>query len=168
MKRAIGFMVCALGVLVCSCAENADIETEKLAFDRAAAESEVLAVLDQYVTAWKNQDADMYVDMFAHDAELVIFNSVPAVTYSGWENWNTVVHEAFDQYAEAEISYREAVITICPSGDAAWLRCYLDGEMTSAEGTRVIDGIRTTWILDRRDEGWKIVHSHWSMPEPNQ
>lgn len=124
----------------------------------------VKSVLKSYVQAWNSLDADMYMLNFARDEKLLIFNSNPAVTYQGWEKMNQLVHQAFKENRKAEVKFRDAQVRVFPSKKAAWLTCYLDGHFEAGDKVTAIKGIRTTWILEKREGQWRIVHAHWSLP----
>jgi len=128
----------------------------------------VRSVLESYVQAWNSLDADQYMSNFVRDVNLLIFNSNPAVTYQGWEKMNELVHQAFQANRDPEIKFRDVRIQVSDSGDLAWLACYLDGHFTSGDKVNTMTGIRTTWILEKRDGLWRIVHSHWSLPEKDK
>jgi ketosteroid isomerase-like protein len=131
-----------------------------LAVTSAAQEAEVLAVVKTLSKAHYDKNAGLFAEQFAREA--AIFNLAPPLLHRGvdleekkaWFNsWSTPI----------EIEPRDFEVTI--SGDLAFCHGYLrlTGTKKGAEGA-VSFWMRETLCLERRDDGWKIVHEHASVP----
>jgi len=63
-----------------------------------------------------------------------------------------------------DISFRDVVIKIHASGKIAWLSCYEDWNyIEQGQSISLKDG-RMTWVLEKLNGNWVIVHVHWSSP----
>jgi uncharacterized protein (TIGR02246 family) len=156
MKDLIMFLLVVAFIALNSCAKQVDIEAEK---------TNVQSVLSRYVKAWETLDAEMYLKNFAHDTDMVIFSSIPTVSYVGWETFKEVVQEGFGKYGNTKVSFSDERVKVHPSGNVAWLSCYFDFDFVSEGQPTSVKGIRTTWILEKRNGNWVIVHAHWSLPQ---
>lgn len=121
-----------------------------------SAESEILALIDQWNEALKSGDADRVTALYASDAILL-----PTLS-------NKVRHN------HAEIrDYFEHVVAMGPSGviDEANVRVFGDLAISSglytfalADGSSVSG--RFTYVCRKSPDGWRIIEHHSSrMPE---
>jgi ketosteroid isomerase-like protein len=121
----------------------------------------VREVLDRFRTGWEALDAAVVLSCFDDsDATTVIGTDVP-------EYWRTYaeMEAPFRAMADAftEPEYRWVVeprITVV--GDVAWADGVLSTRLT-AQGAEVSADLRSTWVLARRDDGWKVAQAHFSV-----
>ncbi|MGD9346465.1 MAG: SgcJ/EcaC family oxidoreductase [Candidatus Aminicenantes bacterium] len=160
------FMVLSLVFLLCftfGCQQGEEV-TEEPAVDLEAEKANVQAVLNQYVEAWENLDIELFSKVFSHDDDIVIFSASPNKRYVGWEVFREDVQKSFHEMTSVEISFRDISIEVHASGNIAWLSCLEDWDFVY-QGQPVSDeGARVTWILEKRNGQWVIIHAHWSMP----
>ena len=122
--------------------------------------SAVQAVLETQQTAWNRGDLDAYMAGYLK-SEALIFTSGGKINH-GWQN-------AYDHYKARYGSDRAAmgqlafeIIEIDPIG--------ADGAVVLGRwkltGTEHAGGGVFSVILERRPEGWRIVHDHTSLDAP--
>jgi beta-aspartyl-peptidase (threonine type) len=125
--------------------------------DRAA----ISAVLDRQVAAWNRGDLATYMEGYAR---------TPALVFTSGGNIRRGWQEAFDHYQARYATDPKAMGTLAfqidsidPVGaDGAVVLGHWDLTGTAHAGRGVF-----TLVLERRPEGWRIVHDHTSVsPEP--
>jgi ketosteroid isomerase-like protein len=122
--------------------------------------ADILALIEKLHQAHRNKDAAGIAATYAQDA--AIFDLAPPLLHQGinvnekrdWLNsWETPI----------KLEARDLRITV--SGDFAFCHCFLrmSGTKRGPEG-RVSFWMRETLCLERRANGWLIVHEHPSVP----
>lgn len=151
-KLLMAFALLAIILSASCCPQKADIEAEKAA---------VKTVLDQYVTSVENEDMDLYAKNVAHDTEMVNFGGFgdPIV---GWDALKKVMEGQNEALSETKITVSDLVIHVSETGTLAWATCLWNLKAIMGESPMELP-IRCTWILEKRDSSWIIVHFHKSM-----
>jgi uncharacterized protein (TIGR02246 family) len=153
MNRIVVILMLAAIVLPVSCGpQKADIEAEKAA---------VKAVLDQYVTSVENEDMNTYAQLVVHDSEMMNFGGFgdPIV---GWDALKEVMEGQNEALSETEITVSDMAIHVSEMGNLAWATCLWNLKAIMGENPIELP-IRCTWVLEKRDSKWLIVHFHKSM-----
>lgn len=153
MKTVMAALMLAALVLLASCGpQKLDIEAEKAA---------VKAVLDQYVTSVENEDMNLYAQLVAHDAEMVNFGGFgdPIV---GWDALRKVMEGQNAALSQTKITVSDLAIHVSETGTLAWARCLWNLKATMGDTPADLP-IRCTWVLEKREDRWVIVHFHKSM-----
>lgn len=123
--------------------------------------ADVREVLDRFRIGWESLDAEMVLSCFDDSpATTVIGTDLPEY----WRGFAEMA-EPFRAMAGAfsDPEYRWAVeprITV--AGDMAWADGVLATRLT-ADGAEVAADLRSTWVLARRANGWKVVQAHFSV-----
>jgi ketosteroid isomerase-like protein len=123
-------------------------------------EAAILAVIEAMSRAHRDKDADLFGAQYVEGA--AIFNLAPPLIHHGidrdekrawFDSWSTPV----------TIVARDMKVSV--SGDMAVCHGYLQmsGTKKGAEAS-VRFWMRETLVLERREDGWKIVHEHTSVP----
>ena len=94
---------------------------------------------------------------------MVLFGGISRIV--GFDAWREIVQKSFEQYDSAEASLRDVVIEINHSGDVSWLTCYLDLKSVVQGEERNEKGTSATYVFEKRNGKWLIVHAHWSAPD---
>ena len=165
MKKYLS--VIPLVLLVCfvvGCQQPVEEVAEEPAVDIEAEKENVQAVLNQYAEAWETLDIESFSNVFSHDDDLVIFSASPNKRYVGWEIFNEDVQKSYEEIENVEISFRDISIRVHASGTIAWLSCLEDWNFVFQGQSISDEDARVTWILEKRDGKWVIIHAHWSMP----
>lgn len=124
-----------------------------------AADAEIRMVLDQMVEAQNAGDRDRYVASLAHRPDAIHIGTDP-------DEWWTV-DELSRSLSDGDNSDIKLVIdemTVhAETDDVAW--AVGRGHFESAAGKS--RPVRTSGVLTRDGDGWKLVHSHASIGVPN-
>jgi beta-aspartyl-peptidase (threonine type) len=147
----------ASGAALGGCAASAPHVARFESADRAA----ISAVLDRQVEAWNRGDLAAYMDGYAR---------TPALVFTSGGNVRRGWQEAFDHYQARYATDAKAMGTLAfhvdsidaVGADGAVVLGHYDLTGTTHAGRGVF-----TLVLERRPEGWRIIHDHTSVsPEP--
>jgi uncharacterized protein (TIGR02246 family) len=139
---------------IITCAQPAvDIEAETAAIN---------ALLVEYVKSVETEDIELYAKLVAHDTAMVNFGGFgrPIV---GWDALKKVMEGQNEMLSETKIAVSGLQIHISADGKLAWATCLWDLKAMMAENPVELP-IRCTWVLEKSEAGWMIVHFHKSMP----
>jgi len=165
MKKLL--TIIPLVILLCftfSCQKQGEEVAEEPVVDVEAEKAKVKSVLDKYIEAWKNEDLEIFSKIFAPDEDIVIFLADSPELFIGWETWKEKIQSYFEPIENIDVSFRDEFIKVHSSGDMAWLSCIEDANYVyKGEPVRVKGG-RVTWVMEKRNGNWVIVHAHWSVP----
>jgi uncharacterized protein (TIGR02246 family) len=129
------------------------------AADPAAVERDVRALLDDQVTAWNRGDLEGFMAGYWQSDELR-FASGGDVTFG----WNATLERYRTSYPDratmGTLSFVDIDVRALGADHAlAFGRWVLDREADRPTGL-------FTLVLERRAEGWRVVHDHTSAGEP--
>ncbi len=129
-----------------------DVEAEKEA---------VAGILDNYVKSMVDEDMTLYGQVMAHDSDMVNFGAFgePII---GWDALKTVITGQNEMLSETSIDVSDANIHIGPDGTTAWATSLWTLKAKAGENEMNLP-VRCTWVLEKRDAGWIIVHFHKSI-----
>ncbi|MFH1010047.1 MAG: nuclear transport factor 2 family protein [bacterium] len=125
------------------------------------AEKEIKSVLDQYVSSVEKEDMGQYAKIVAHDSTSANFGSMggPIV---GWEALRQVMEGQNASLDSIRIEQSDVVIHILPGGTSAWATSLW--RFRAKAGQTLLDlPVRCTWILEKREGKWLIIHFHKSV-----
>lgn len=134
---------------------KADIKTE----------AEVMAVLNQLMEAYKKQDLDGALELYAPDPDVVTIGTGIDEKRIGLADRKAQLERDFAQVKD--ISIQLGWHSISAAGSVAWVaaditaRGRVGGQETSVP-------MRTTMVLERRGNRWLIVQGHSSLPAASQ
>lgn len=119
------------------------------------------AVLAQYVESIETENMDLYSSVMSHDSTMVNFGAMgePII---GWEALKKVIEAQNVALSDTDIETEDVRMHMAPTGDHAWatslwtLHAKMDDKPVEMH-------IRCTWVLEKMDAGWKIVHFHKSV-----
>ena len=130
-----------------------NVETEK---------SAIKSVLDGYITSIENADIEMYGKILAHDPDMVNFGTDATERIVGWDALREVILAQNAALSGTKIKQSDVTINIAPDGRFAWATSMWDFRAIMAEQPIELPA-RCTWILEKQDAGWTIVHFHKSV-----
>ncbi|MFQ6084120.1 MAG: YybH family protein [Candidatus Aminicenantia bacterium] len=146
---SIGF----LSVLSCQKAPTpVDIEAEKAL---------IKAVLESYVKSIEDEDMELYAQNMAHNPEMVNFGGFgdPII---GWDALKKAIKGQNEALSETKITVSDLKIHVSEDGKFGWATCLWDLKAIMGENPIELP-IRCTWILEKQENRWIIVHWHKSM-----
>lgn len=121
--------------------------------------SELVALLAEFVDELNRGDGEAAVRRFASAGELLVIGT-------GSDEWledPDIVRDAFRQEAGTLHADFEQVKAY-EEGPFGWVAAR--GRMTLPDGEAV--PVRWTLVLHRGSDGWKILHTHLSVPDDQQ
>ncbi len=122
----------------------------------------VSAVLDSYVKAVLYEDMELYGKNVAHDETMVNFGGFGG-PINGWTALQELMQQQNASLSDTKIDVSDLKIHVSPDGRLAWATCLWTLTATVGED-RVELPLRCTWILEKRENQWVIVHFHKSTP----
>ncbi len=152
MKRFFILLCGSALVSTLGCQPKVDIDTEK---------AEVNAILESYVASIETEDIDLYGKVMAHDAEMTNFGGFgdPIV---GWDALKAVIEGQNEALSEIKIIVSDLAIHIPKTAEIAWATNLWTFKAMMGENPVELP-IRCTWVLEKRQNAWVIVHFHKSM-----
>ena len=132
---------------------SVDIEAETVAVE---------TVLDDYVRSVETENMEAYAKLVVHDSAMINFGGFgkPII---GWDALKKVMEGQNEMLSETKIEVSGLRISVFDDGKLAWATCMWGLKAMMAEN-QVELPIRCTWVLEKREAGWIILHFHKSMP----
>lgn len=134
--------------------------TAALAVD--AEKAAIRDVLDGYVRAVATEDMDLYGQAVAHDPAMVNFGTGAEERIVGWAALQEMMNAQNEALSNTSITQRDVTINVAPDGQFAWATSLWDLSATVGED-KIEVPIRCTWVLQKGDYGWEIIHFHKSV-----
>jgi len=153
-KTSVSAAVCTLlFVVVAGCRDAGRIEADKTA---------VKAVLDSYITSIENEDIQLYADIFVHDPDMVNFGTEASQRIVGWDVLKRAIEDQNAALSGTKITQTDVTVNVSPEGRFAWATSLWSFKATMQ--AQAIDlPVRCTWVLEKRNNKWGIVHFHKSV-----
>ncbi len=127
------------------------------------AASEVRDVLLKNAAGFERGDLTAIEGLWAHGDDVTVFENGRA-NY-GWTDFRE--HHLKPELAHVNnLRYQLSDIKTSVSGTTAWATFKFSMSSQSEAGTRERNGVGTA-VLEKRADGWKIVHWHSSTPRTN-
>jgi len=160
MKRKNTIMECiliamyaSLLAVVLGCRDQRSVEVDR---------SAIKAVLDSYILSIENEDIELYGKIFVHDPDMVNFGTGANERIVGWETLKKAIEDQNAALSETKITQSDVTINISSDRQFAWATSLWNFKATME--TQVMQlPIRCSWILEKQDNEWKIVHFHKSV-----
>lgn len=127
-----------------------------------AEKSAVKSVLDRYITSVENADIDSYAKNVVHDQDMVNFGTDASECIVGWAALREVMQAQNAALSGTKITQRDVTISVSPEGRFAWATSLWDFKATMG-GQAIELPVRCTWILEKREAEWELVHFHKSV-----
>jgi len=154
--------------LSCKKAEKEEAEEIAAAVDLEAAKVAVNSVLDQWIQVIDTENLELFSKLMAHDPDMVSFGTDAAERWVGYESLENSMKKQFESTEENKGTSRERVITVHKSGEVAWWSELWDWKGKAQGQPFVLEGMRLTGVLEKRNGNWVIVHVHASVPVSGQ
>jgi uncharacterized protein (TIGR02246 family) len=155
MRKAVVVLMAAAFLLPLSCApQKADIEAEK---------AQVKAVLEEYVRAVETEDMELYASHMAHAPMMMNFGGFGGPII-GWDALKEVMEGQNQALSETDITASDLAIHVSEDGKMAWATCLWNLKAMMGENPVELP-VRCTWVLEKKDNKWTIVHFHKSMAQ---
>ena len=120
-------------------------------------------LLDREVKAINARDLNGLSEVWAQDDQITLFDVPPQGRFQGWKVIGRQWRAFFDQFSE--IHMETGTVRIEMAGDTAWAT--YDWTLTGKMGDRPLaDRGQATAIYRRGEQGWRLVHAHYSPAPP--
>lgn len=128
-------------------------------------EAEVMDVIQAFMETYARRDRDGLMALFAQDPDSVLIGTGVDEKRVGTRE---IEAQANRDWAQSEYAFFELVnYDISGAGPVAWVVAdMVANALTGSERVRFM--VRQTFILERREGRWLIVHVHTSMPSLQQ
>jgi uncharacterized protein (TIGR02246 family) len=152
MKTLAVLLVALALVLAAGCQQRVGVAAETAA---------VTAVLNDYIASVEKEEIDLYGKVMAHDAGMVNYGTGGAPIV-GWNALKKIIEDQNAALSQTRITASNVSVKILPAGDWAWATSLW--EFKAVMGGKTLDlPVRCTWILEKRDGRWVVVHFHKSI-----
>ena len=149
---SIIFSITAL-MLIMGCQKSVDTAAEK---------SAIQGILDSYILSIENEDIELYGKIFVHVPNMVNFGTGANERIVGWDALKKVIEEQNAALSETKITQSDVTINVSVDGQFAWATSLWNFKATM--GGQVMQlTVRCSWILEKQNNNWKIVHFHKSV-----
>ena len=131
----------------------------------ARTEAEVRAVLTRLTDSYRQRDLEQLVACFAPDADTVMYGTGVDEKRMGLDEIRAQAQRDWDQTDEIAMAFDWT--SISAAGPVAWAA--VDGGFKiRAGGQKFTMPARGTFVLEKRDDKWLVVQSHFSAPAAQQ
>ncbi|MGD0932593.1 MAG: nuclear transport factor 2 family protein [Candidatus Korobacteraceae bacterium] len=120
-------------------------------------EREVLAVLERYGEALRNNDPKALIGVFTGDEDTMLMGAISGEFAVGASQVEEMFRRVFVEPQHMSMTW-DRVEVFC-SGEVAWFAA--DGALVAWD-TRI--AYRLSGVLERRDGQWKLAQFHGSVP----
>jgi len=150
------FIALPILCLLLSCTDKVDSETEK---------SNVIEVVNGLYQSFEDKDIDLMSEVMAHDQSMLSFGTGISDLHNSWAEWiknHIVQFKAFDK---AKINSKNMNVYLSQNSNVAWFADVSDWTLIVENDTIEMKDIRITGVLEKRNNVWKIVQIHASVPQ---
>ena len=157
LKLSTSLVVAGLLQTACTIETNTEAEME-----------EAKVVVDDFWRAISVQDLDLLSRAVAHDEELVMFGTDAAERWIGSSAFLSAEEQMMQAFDVKRLDRRDETLQIHLRGGVAWFSTVFDLEISVDGEVASLTGLRTTGVLEKRNDDWVIVQSHTSVPVSGQ
>ena len=120
-------------------------------------------LVPKIVASWETFDLAKIEPYYAKDGDLTYFDLAP-LKYNNWADYRATVPKVlFEPNASLKLKVNDD-LRVHSRGSLAWATFTFGADMTTKQGaTSHLDG-RWTMVLEKRGQGWIVVHEHVSAP----
>jgi uncharacterized protein (TIGR02246 family) len=129
-----------------------------------AEKASIKSVLNNYVRAVENDDIESYGKVLAHDPDMVNFGTDASERVVGWDALKKAMQAQFLAMPRSRITVSDVTVNVLAGGRVAWATSLwvFKGTLAATAQTMEVHA-RCTWVLEKRETGWVIVHFHKSV-----
>ena len=124
----------------------------------------VKEVIENYAKSWITEDIELYSSTVMHDESLIHVGGSQALNWiEGWTELKEIINNQNQSLNDTDIDETTSWINFSQSGKFAWAVTLWDLTTTLNDGTKCFLPLRCTWILEKKNGSWIIVHFHKSI-----
>lgn len=117
--------------------------------------------MDLFVRAFRDRDVNLMMSLFSPD--MVAFDIIPPLQYTGNDTYRKVWEETFSLF-QGTIAIEIRNLHITAEKEVAFSYGFLRLNATMMNGRKIGYWERLTCCFQKRDGKWLIVHEHVSLP----
>lgn len=125
------------------------------------AEAEVAAVLERFRRGWEEHDIEGVLSCFAEADDTVVIGTDAGEYWRGYRSLVEPFRAMGSSFEEARYTWLEGPV-IGADGTLAWADGVLE-TVLRVGGERVAARLRTTWLLRRGNDEWRVTQAHFSV-----
>lgn len=161
MKKLKLIIVISLAFLISACMPQGE-KVAEVDFDKEL--SDIRMVLEQYELARESEDFSTIEQIWSSDADIVLFGTEGDEQLVGFEAIRKAMVRQFNELENTLINISDQKIRINREGNMAWFSEVLDYNFIYMGEDMAFEGIRFTGVLEKKDDQWKLVQGHLSVP----
>ena len=150
------FIALPILCLLLSCTDKVDSDTEK---------SNVIEVVNGLYQSFEDKDIDLMSEVMAHDQSMLSFGTGISDLHNSWAEWRKNHIVQFKAFDKAKINSRNMNVYLSQNSNVAWFADVSDWTLIVENDTIEMKDIRITGVLEKRNNVWKIVQIHASVPQ---
>ena len=145
----------ALCSILQACTRGVDVRQDK---------EEVRQIFEKYLMSVDTADLTLASQIWLQGTDTSIVT--PFGRFEGWNNVRDGIYIAFLQKTFSERSLEASNLSIHVSGDTAWSAYDFTFVGKLANGQPSASRGWESHVYHKTDQGWRIVHVHYSVPPP--
>ena len=153
-----------LGLMLCMLALASTSSWSHAAVSDTTETAEVKGVIAAYAKSIDAADVTLAAQIWLTDSNVSFIH--PRGHERGWEEVKTNFYQKMmgARFSERRLMVRDVVVRVL--GDTAWVEFYWEfAAKMKADGSALDTTGRETQVLKKTEQGWRIVHVHYSgMP----
>ena len=150
------FIALPILCLLLSCTDKVDSDTEK---------SNVIEVVNGLYQSFEDKDIDLMSEVMAHDQSMLSFGTGISDLHNSWTEWRKNHIVQFKAFDKAKINSKNMNVYLSQNSNVAWFADVSDWTLIVENDTIEMKDIRITGVLEKRNNVWKIVQIHASVPQ---
>jgi ketosteroid isomerase-like protein len=121
------------------------------------------SIFETYKNSVFQKNVEAFVSIF--DEKVRIFDMWQRWSYDGLSDWREMVENWFDSLGENKDIVEFSDIQIQSTGEMAVVTAFVKFRAVSEKGEelRYLEN-RLTWVIQKKQNDWKIIHQHTSGP----
>lgn len=154
--KNLPFIALSILFLLFSCTTEVDSGTEK---------TDVIEAINQLYRSFEDKDIDLMSEVMAHDESMLSFGTGISDIHNSWSEWRENHKTQFEEFDKAEINSKKMNVYLSQNSDVAWFADVCDWILVIGNENIQMNDIRITGVLEKRNNSWKIVQIHASVPQ---
>ena len=150
------FIALPILCLLFSCTSKVDPGTEK---------TDVIETINRLYQSFEDKDIDLMSEVMAHDESMLSFGTSISDLHNSWSEWRKNHMAQFEAFDKAEINSKKMNVYLSQHSDVAWFADVSDWTLVIDNENIQMNDIRITGVLEKRNNSWKIVQIHASVPQ---
>jgi ketosteroid isomerase-like protein len=126
-------------------------------------EAALRVLVPKIVAAWGTMDISKVAPYYAADADLAYFDIVP-LKYDNWKEYSAGAQKYLFEPNRSISAKLNNDLAVHRRGALAWASFTLAIDLVSKEGASSHLNARWSMVLEKRANGWIVVHEHVSVP----